>query len=215
VPRRPHCSSSGTNRRGTPLASRNRLRADRHLATPEIACRHGCHRGHMILASLPSGTSTQRRCEMDRDSALDRASLPVPVATYEILAGGGIKLRAREWGNRAGPALLFIHGWSQSDLCWLNQVRGDLADTFRIVTFDLRGHGLSDKPPGSSPYADGRLWADDVASVIDQTCLEQPPPGGLVVRRVHRHGLSSSLRRRSHQRHRSGERGGNTQAPDL
>jgi non-heme chloroperoxidase len=111
---------------------------------------------------------------MDRDSALDRASPPVPVATYEILAGGGIKLRAREWGNRAGPALLFIHGWSQSDLCWLNQVRGDLADTFRIVTFDLRGHGLSDKPPGSSPYADGRLWADDVASVIDQTGLEQP-----------------------------------------
>ena len=31
-----------------------------------------------------------------------------------------------EWGNPKGPALLFIHGWSQSDLCWLNQVRSDL-----------------------------------------------------------------------------------------
>jgi len=111
---------------------------------------------------------------MDRDSALDRVPSPIPVATHEILGGGGVKLHAREWGNPRGPGLLFIHGWSQSDLCWLNQVRGDLAGTFRIVTFDLRGHGLSGKPAGPEHYADGQLWADDVASVIDQTGLEQP-----------------------------------------
>jgi pimeloyl-ACP methyl ester carboxylesterase len=69
---------------------------------------------------------------------------------------------------------LFIHGWSQSDLCWLNQVRGDLAGTSRMVTFDLRGHGLSEKPSGPEHYANGQLWADDVAAVIDQTGLEQP-----------------------------------------
>jgi len=111
---------------------------------------------------------------MDRDSILDRASPPIPATTHEILGGGGVKLHTREWGNPHGPALLFIHGWSQSDLCWLNQVRGDLAETFRIVTFDLRGHGLSEKPAGPEHYADGQLWADDVASVIDQTGLEQP-----------------------------------------
>ena len=111
---------------------------------------------------------------MGRDPALDQMSSPIPAATHEILGGGGLKLHAREWGNRAGPALLFIHGWSQSDLCWLNQVRGDLAGTFRIVTFDLRGHGLSEKPSGPEQYADGQLWADDVAAVIDQTGLEQP-----------------------------------------
>jgi len=77
-------------------------------------------------------------------------------------------------GQPGGPALLLIHGWSQSDLCWLNQVRGDLAETFRIVTFDLRGHGLSEKPTQPEHYADGKLWADDVAAVIDQTGLEQP-----------------------------------------
>jgi len=100
---------------------------------------------------------------MDRDSI-----------THGIVGGGEVKLHAREWGNPRGPALLFIHGWSQCDLCWLNQVRSDLARTFRIVTFDLRGHGLSDKPPGAEHYGDGQLWADDVASVIDQTGLEQP-----------------------------------------
>jgi non-heme chloroperoxidase len=111
---------------------------------------------------------------MNRQLAPDRISPPTPIATHEILGGGGLKLHAREWGNPKGPALLFIHGWSQSDLCWLNQVRGDLASIFRIVTFDLRGHGLSDKPSGPEHYADGQLWADDVAAVIDQTGLAQP-----------------------------------------
>jgi non-heme chloroperoxidase len=111
---------------------------------------------------------------MNRDSALDPTSPPVPTITRDILGGGGVNLHAREWGTPRGPALLFIHGWSQSDLCWLNQVRGDLAETFRIVTFDLRGHGLSEKPAGPERYADGQLWADDVASVIDQTGLERP-----------------------------------------
>jgi pimeloyl-ACP methyl ester carboxylesterase len=115
-----------------------------------------------------------RADDMDRDSALNQMPPPIPTAAHEILGGGGLKLRAREWGNPGGPALLLIHGWSQSDLCWLNQVRGDLAGTFRIVTFDLRGHGLSDKPPRPEQYADGQLWADDVAAVIDQTGLEQP-----------------------------------------
>jgi non-heme chloroperoxidase len=97
-----------------------------------------------------------------------------PVATHEIRGGGGIRLHAREWGDPQGPALLLIHGWSQSDLCWTKQVSGELARRFRIITFDLRGHGLSDKPAGAEQYADGRLWADDIAAVIEQTGIERP-----------------------------------------
>jgi non-heme chloroperoxidase len=111
---------------------------------------------------------------MERDSALERMSPPIPIATHEILGGGGLRLHAREWGNPEGPAILFIHGWSQSDLCWLKQVHGDLADRFRIVTFDLRGHGLSEKPSAADHYVDGQSWADDLAAVIDQTGLERP-----------------------------------------
>jgi non-heme chloroperoxidase len=111
---------------------------------------------------------------MEREATLKGLPAPVPIATHEIRGGGGLRLHVREWGNPDGPGILFIHGWSQSDLCWLKQLNSDLADTFRIVTFDLRGHGLSEKPGGPEHYADGRLWADDVAAVIDQTGLERP-----------------------------------------
>jgi len=111
---------------------------------------------------------------MPRNTTLAHASPPVPDSTHEIRGGGGVKLHVREWGNPGGPVLLFIHGWSQCDLCWVNQVRGDLSRAFRIVTFDIRGHGLSAQPLGPEHYADGQLWADDVASVVDQLGLEQP-----------------------------------------
>jgi non-heme chloroperoxidase len=97
-----------------------------------------------------------------------------PIVTHEIRGGGGLRLHAREWGDPQGSELLFVHGLSQCDLCWTKQVMGDLAAGHRIVTFDIRGHGLSEKPSGPEHYADGRLWADDLAAVIEQTGLDRP-----------------------------------------
>lgn len=97
-----------------------------------------------------------------------------PIATHEVRGGEGVRLHVREWGDPQGPALLFVHGLSQSDLCWTKQVNGDLATAHRIVTFDIRGHGLSEKPSSPEHYADSRLWADDLAAVIQQTGLEKP-----------------------------------------
>jgi non-heme chloroperoxidase len=97
-----------------------------------------------------------------------------PVREYDIRGGGGIMLHAREWGNPDGPAILFVHGWSQCDLCWSGQVDSQLAARFRMVTFDNRGHGTSEKPLDPGCYADERLWADDLAAVIDQTRLQRP-----------------------------------------
>ena len=113
---------------------------------------------------------------MHRDLAVETSPLDSvdPVATYDVRGGNGVRLHAREWGDRAGPAILFIHGWSQCDACWTKQVAGPLADSFRMVTVDLRGHGLSDKPTDDDSYADEQLWAQDVAAVIDQTGLERP-----------------------------------------
>jgi pimeloyl-ACP methyl ester carboxylesterase len=113
---------------------------------------------------------------MASDLTLPRAQVePVkPVGEYDIRGGGGITLHAREWGNPDGPAILFVQGWSQCDLCWSGQVDSQLAAGFRMVTFDNRGHGMSGKPLDPGCYADERLWADDLAAVIDQASLERP-----------------------------------------
>jgi non-heme chloroperoxidase len=97
-----------------------------------------------------------------------------PNRTRDVRGGGGLRLHVSEWGNPDGPPILFLHGWSQSQLCWARQVTGPLARDSRIVTVDNRGHGMSDKPLDVEQYGDPQLWADDVAAVIDQMNLDRP-----------------------------------------
>ena len=56
-----------------------------------------------------------------------------------------------------GPALVFIHGLGSSTRDWEYQVP-DFAGSYQVITFDLRGHGRSDKPDG--PYAVSMFAAD-------------------------------------------------------
>jgi non-heme chloroperoxidase len=94
---------------------------------------------------------------------------PITVKTPD-----GLTISAQEWGNPAGPEILFIHGFSQSHLSWMRQVEGDLAKEFRIVTYDLRGHGNSDKPLDPARYRDSKAWGDEVQAVIDAAGLKRP-----------------------------------------
>jgi len=91
---------------------------------------------------------------------------------HKIDGGGGVQLHAAETGNPSGRPILFIHGFSQCGMSWSRQLSSDLADTFRLVTLDLRGHGLSEKPLAS--YGDSQMWADDVHAVIRVLDLDHP-----------------------------------------
>jgi non-heme chloroperoxidase len=94
---------------------------------------------------------------------------PISVTTPD-----GLTISAQEWGNPAGPEILFIHGFSQSHMSWMRQVDSDLAKEFRIVTYDLRGHGNSDKPLEAARYRDSKAWGDEVQAVIDTAGLKHP-----------------------------------------
>ena len=93
--------------------------------------------------------------------------------TRTVRGGGGLRLHVREWGKAHGPAILFIHGWSQNHLCWAKQYESRLAEEFRLVAYDLRGHGMSEAPLEPEHYADDNLWADDLAAIIDQLDLDR------------------------------------------
>ena len=91
---------------------------------------------------------------------------------HTIRGGGGVRLHLVETGNPSGRPILFIHGFSQCWLAWSRQLNSDLADRYRLVAMDMRGHGLSEKPRDG--YADSRLWADDVNAVIQALKLDRP-----------------------------------------
>ncbi len=84
----------------------------------------------------------------------------------------GARLYVRDTGPEDAPAIVLIHGWSQHHLCWARQ--GPLTDLFRLIAFDLRGHGASDKPEDAAAYDTSAPWAGDVAAIIGQLTLSKP-----------------------------------------
>src|SRR5258708_20266404 len=94
--------------------------------------------------------------------------------SHSVQGGGGVRLHVREWGNASGPSILFIHGWSKNHLCWSKQYESELAQSYRLVALDIRGHGMSDAPREASAYQDPQLSADYIAAVIEQLGLERP-----------------------------------------
>jgi len=96
--------------------------------------------------------------------------------TYTVTGGGGLQLHVQETGNPNGKAILFMHGFSQCRLAWNKQLHSDLATDFRLIAMDIRGHGLSEKPP--DVYGDSKLWADDVHAVITTLGVDQPVLSG-------------------------------------
>jgi len=94
--------------------------------------------------------------------------------THTVTGYGGVRLHVREAGNPAGPVLILIHGYSQHHLSWSKQFTGALAERFRLIAPDLRGHGASDKPLAPHQYDCPAPWADDVQAIIRDLALDNP-----------------------------------------
>jgi pimeloyl-ACP methyl ester carboxylesterase len=80
----------------------------------------------------------------------------------------GVRLSYEVFGGGHRPTVLLMPTWSiVPSRAWKAQV-GHLARRFRVVTFDGRGSGRSDRPAGAAAYADEEYAADTVA-VLDAT----------------------------------------------
>lgn len=89
---------------------------------------------------------------------------PSPTLASAV-SSDGTAIAYRVLGDPAARPLVLIHGWAQSSSSWGTEVLGDLAQRFRVVAIDLRGHGHSDVP--ADGYDSARQWADDVEAVLD------------------------------------------------
>lgn len=71
-----------------------------------------------------------------------------------------------EFGSGDSPIVL-IHGWCSDSTDWVDQISA-FAGNARVVTFDLRGHGHSERT--ASGYGSAEL-AEDVIAVLDHLGL--------------------------------------------
>jgi len=86
-----------------------------------------------------------------------------------VIAADGTRLRVIERGPAKGAVVLAVHGFaSNSELNWLNAGwERPITDAgYRLVAFDLRGHGASDGPVDPAAYRLTTL-ADDALQVLD------------------------------------------------
>lgn len=100
--------------------------------------------------------------------------IPKPRAVHRITGHGGTGLVVPEYGRPDGPPILLIHGWSQCHLSWAHQFTGALADRFRLIAPDLRGHGQSDKPDAAAAYDNSAPWAGDIDAIMTTLDLRAP-----------------------------------------
>lgn len=66
-----------------------------------------------------------------------------------------------------GVPIVFCHGLSCSSRCFDRQLESDLGDDFRLIAFDLPGHGDSGR--AATPATDYTLagWADTLTKFVD------------------------------------------------
>jgi pimeloyl-ACP methyl ester carboxylesterase len=103
-----------------------------------------------------------------------------------------VRLHIDDSGGSGRPVVL-LHGWPLSAQAWEPQVSVLRAAGYRVVAYDRRGFGRSDKP--ESGYSYGTL-ADDLQRVMDQCELQDATlvgfsmGGGEVARYIARFGES-------------------------
>lgn len=101
-----------------------------------------------------------------------------------------VKLHVEDTGGTGRPVVL-IHGWPLSAESWKAQVPVLKHAGYRVVAYDRRGFGRSEKPADGYEYD---TLADDLAAVIDELGLQDVTlvgfsmGGGEVARYIARHG---------------------------
>jgi non-heme chloroperoxidase len=105
---------------------------------------------------------------------------------------GTVRLHIDDSGGSGRPVVL-IHGWPLSAEAWALQVPALREAGFRVVAYDRRGFGRSDKPESGYSYD---TLADDLEHVLnhcglqDVTLVGFSMGGGEVARYITRHGES-------------------------
>jgi pimeloyl-ACP methyl ester carboxylesterase len=108
------------------------------------------------------------------------------LTTRTLSMRSGLQVRLLEAGPASGAPLVLVHGWGACIYTFRRAVPALARSGRRVLAFDLRGHGLSDKPVGRGKYTLDALCGDlrglmDAAGIYRADLLGHSLGGGVVL----------------------------------
>jgi len=122
--------------------------------------------GALTTAALGVSWEVQRRRDLRQikaDPEHRLLSSPPEGRPVTVRGGAGPSLHAEVFGPDDAPTIVLVHGWTCSLRFWAYQL-AQLAESHRVVAFDLRGHGRSDSAPSRDYSPEG--FAVDLDAVL-------------------------------------------------
>mgnify|MGYP000916273158 CR=1 FL=1 len=106
---------------------------------------------------------------MDRTSVTNSRS-------FTVTAPDGVRISVQERGNPDGPEIVFLHGLMQCSLAWKKQLASPLAREFRMIAYDIRGHGASENrlEREQIAYRAGEPYAGELRAVLEAAGCKRP-----------------------------------------
>ena len=98
------------------------------------------------------------------------SSLISPNWTSHHIHANGIRHHYLEWGDAGNPPLLMLHATGLCAWPWKPMARG-LAQRYRVLAFDQRGHGDTDKSDKGYRF---EYAGEDLAAIVETMELERP-----------------------------------------
>lgn len=87
----------------------------------------------------------------------------------------GVRIHYEDHGH--GLPVLLSHGYSASSRMWKDQVAA-FKDRYRIIVWDMRGHGQSDYPEDQAEYSEAKT-VEDMAAILKACGVDKAVIGGL------------------------------------
>ena len=140
----------------------------------ELHWRHCCREGR----SLPPPAESSFREPLQGADSLPyiRRSSPCPSSTATAS-------RSTTRSTARVIRIILSHGYSATSKMWEKQVQA-LAGSYRVITWDMRGHGLSDSPDDLARYSE-EATVGDMAALLDVDRRAHRDRRRPVARRLH------------------------------
>lgn len=116
------------------------------------------------------------------------------IKTKDATSGEELQLSYKDYGS--GRPVVLIHGWPSSKDMWEYQIDDLVNAGLRVIKYDRRGFGKSDKPWDGYDYD---TLTDDLNAIVEGLDLQDAVlvgfsmGGGEVVRYLHRYGNSGRV----------------------